>query len=70
MIDSKFNGCDAEAVLNYVNSHMRSVELASLWERMCQEIKRNGSDGAISYLRAEFARIKKILEKEIDKVGH
>lgn len=63
-----FQGCDAETVFREVASKVRSPEERTLWNRMLEEIKRNGVDGAVSYLEGEFTRVKEELSQELNRL--
>ncbi len=65
---SSFDGCDAETVFGEVAKKVQSTEARTLWYKMLEEIKRNGVDGAVSYLEAEFTQIKEELCREIDRL--
>jgi hypothetical protein len=64
-----FNGCDSETVFDGDRTQANSSEARALWSRMQQEMRRNGVDGAISYLEAEFTRITEHLRRELARLN-
>lgn len=63
-----FKGCDAETVFEGVRSAVNTPESRTLWNRMHEELRRNGVDGAISYLEGEFTRIAESLRRELTRI--
>jgi hypothetical protein len=66
--DLEFKDCDTAAVFAEVGRKTETQEARSLWNRLLPELKRNGVDGAVSYLEGEFDRIGEQLERELARL--
>ena len=60
--------CTAEVVFADVSKSVRSSEARTLWFRMLEESKRNGVQASISYLEAEFTRIREDYLRELSRL--
>ena len=67
--EPKFKNCDTAAVFAEVGRKTETQEARSLWNRLLPEIKRNGVDGAVSYLEGEFDHIGEQLEQELVRLA-
>jgi hypothetical protein len=67
--DLEFKDCDTAAVFAEVDRKTETQEARSLWNRLLPEIRRNGVDGAMSYLEGEFDRIGERLEWELARLN-
>jgi hypothetical protein len=63
-----FEGCDAETVFSKIVTKVQSTEARTLWGKLLEEIKRNGVNGAVSYLETEFTQVKEDIRREIDRL--
>jgi hypothetical protein len=63
-----FKDCDSATVFDQVRKRASTQEARSLWNRLLQELERNGVDGAANYLDVEFRRMAENLERELTRL--